>query len=666
MNESDSYCPPGFQSDETGVKTVDSSGAIVPITSTACRCIAFVHDIDGGRCSREIEITTRFGKKETIIIPESEFHASGGGGVIKRLADAGLGIIHGKGKALIEYLLACNPEKSVAITNQCGWLEGKMAYATPDRVIGDSGGEIIRYHPQEHSPTEDSMHPAGTLDQWKDNVASFASENLVLIFAMCVALAGPLLRFIGLASIAIHLYGLSSRGKTTAASVAASIHGNGGDPGNPSAITFARNWNITANALDGIANAHNDAAAIFDEIGRYSGNDFDRVVYNLTSGTGKAAMNSARALQACLRWTCSILSTGEISTSQKIQEGGKAVKGGHKTRFLDVYVSEIISDSHGLEPAAYADQIKHNCATYYGTAGPAFIERIIEQRQQSEDEFIATLRLLMDQFARELTPEAAKPEQARAIRQFAAIQVAGTLAVRWNILPFSEEEIRQAVAHACLLWQGGIKEVTDTDRGIKSLREFLLRHHTSLPTVNDKCKITNARGFKSTTRQLYLFTAEQLQSASGGCNPKDLCRELRDRKLIKITETGKLTVKEKIRAISDKQINMYGIKWEILDSFEEHDDPKAFPDAPPEQKSAQVPQLPLSETSETEGETVQGDRLKFLRRKVGGGSIPTRTSPPVCKVPPERRRKIGGGAVRPAGTAPIIAMDDLDGEDFLE
>lgn len=666
MSELNSNCPPGFQSDGAGVKTVDSSGATVSITTTSCRCVAFVHDIDGGRCSREIEITTRFGKKETIIIPESEFHASGGGGVIKRLADAGLAIIHGKGKALIEYLLASNPDDSVAITSQCGWLEGKIAYATPGGVIGDSGGDIIRYHPHEHSPTEDSMHPAATHEEWKENVASFVSGNLIFIVAMCVALVGPLLRFIGLASIAIHLYGLSSRGKTTVASAAASVHGNGGDPNNPSAITFARNWNLTANALDALANAHNDAAIILDEIGRYSGNDFDRIVYNLTSGTGKAAMNSARALQACLRWTCAILSTGEVSTAQKIQEGGKAVKGGHKTRFLDVYLSEIITDTHGMDPAAYADQIKRNSAKYYGTAGPAFIGKIIEQRQQSETEFIATLRLLMDQFARELTPEGAKPEQARAIRQFAAIQVAGTLAVRWDILPFSEEEIREAVAHACLLWQGGMKEVTDTDRGIKALREFLLRHHTSLPTVNaDKSKISNARGFKSITRKLYLFTAEQLESASGGCNPKDLCRELRDRKLIKITETGKLTTKEKIRAISDKQINLYGIKWEILDSFEEHHDPEALPDDLPEKKVVPHEQSERSEDKSTHVEYGGLQRLQLKKlppRKVGGGSVPNRTSPPVSKVLPEHKRKIGGGAIRPA----TMSIEDFDETSELE
>jgi putative DNA primase/helicase len=99
-----------------------------------------------------------------------------------------------------------------------------------------------------------------TLTEWKDNVGKYCVKNDILTLAFCVGLSGPLLKFFPVVGTTIvNLTGKSSIGKTTVLHVAASLWG--------SSRKFIQQWRTTSNALEAVAESHNDSLLILDELG---------------------------------------------------------------------------------------------------------------------------------------------------------------------------------------------------------------------------------------------------------------------------------------------------------------------------------------------------------------------------------------------------------------
>ncbi len=152
----------------------------------------------------------------------------------------------------------------------------------------------------------------GTLTDWKSNVAELCSGNPILLFWVCASLSAPLLRLVNQEGGGFHLHGRTSRGKTTAQQIAASVWGDGTDPAEGREAAFVRKWNLTKNATEGLAEAHNDLPLIIDEIGEVDPREFGRTIYQLAGGQGKGRMRADATLKAAKIWRTLILSTGEL------------------------------------------------------------------------------------------------------------------------------------------------------------------------------------------------------------------------------------------------------------------------------------------------------------------------------------------------------------------
>ena len=64
---------------------------------------------------------------------------------------------------------------------------------------------------------------------------------------------------------------------------------------------------------------------------------------------------------------------------------------------------------------------------------------------------------------------------------------------------------------------------------------------------------------------MYLFTDEQLRTAAGGCEPKDLVRALRSRHLLVTHEGNRLKIKQKIASMGDQWTRFYAIRSKIVE-----------------------------------------------------------------------------------------------------
>ncbi len=58
-----------------------------------------------------------------------------------------------------------------------------------------------------------------------------------------------------------------------------------------------------------------------------------------------------------------------------------------------------------MTAAEFANHLKQMCSTYYGTAGSAFMQGLVEALADYPERNIESLRATLEQYARELTPE---------------------------------------------------------------------------------------------------------------------------------------------------------------------------------------------------------------------------------------------------------------------
>lgn len=282
------------------------------------------------------------------VLPMSEV-VTGRGSIVTKLADKGLAIVPGMASNLVNYVQHCRPEKRIILAKQVGYLGDRPeVFVLPQAVIGETGGQEVLFQPEMNSPSTASMVASGTLEDWQSNVAEAVKGFPIAMFAIMAALAGPLLKPLRLDGGGFHFFGPSSRGKTTILQVASSVWGKGSDPARDSK-SFAQRWLLTSNAVEALAACHNDMLIALDELGTFAGTDLGSVVYMLAGGTGKSAMDSHRRLRQARTWSGNVLSTGEKTIRDAIEEGGRKAKAGQLLRVIDIPAGDIFPNKEAEE-----------------------------------------------------------------------------------------------------------------------------------------------------------------------------------------------------------------------------------------------------------------------------------------------------------------------------
>ncbi len=556
----------GYRVTEEGVFEIDKPE--IRLTLKPCGVLAFCRDGGGQNWGAIIGWKDRDGTYHEAAFPIGRFHEPGGGLAID-LAGLGLPIVPGMERRLLRYLASGTPETRYQVAIQTGWTEAG-AFVLPTRTIGSSGKERIAFQPERHSPTKNAVRTSGTLEEWQADVAARCAGNPVLTFWLSSSFAAPLLNLLELEGGGFHLFGLTSKGKTTAEQVAGSVWGDASDPaeGRPSA--YVKKWNLTKNATEGLAEAFNDLPLLLDEVGEADTREFGRTVYSVTGGQGKARMRADATLKEPKVWRTLLLSTGELPASDVIEDAGRRVKGGQIVRLIDIPATHpitgvgIIENLHGSESTArFVDALKRSCADHYGHAGPAFIEELIKKGLPTVR---AELKAAFQGAVNLLTPKDASPELQRIVKRIALVAVAGEKAASLSILPWSASEAIEAAKGICSR-VGASRDGADgdCDRAIGSLREFLLKHGGTRfrELSNGTEKVFDLAGYRDELKGVFHFTPQGFKEACGGVDSRTVARELKAQGHLRASEDGRL--KEKIVVPGVGRPRLYSISAKILD-----------------------------------------------------------------------------------------------------
>jgi putative DNA primase/helicase len=270
---------------------------------------------------------------------------------------------------------------------------------------------------------------AGSLDDRRGEVAALAAGNHALVFALALAFAPPLLRLLGDEPGGFQLVAPTRTGESTAAELAASVWGS----------RFAEKWRTTVNSVERTAADHNDLLLVLDEVGllakdpRSRADELYEACHQLGGGRGKQRLNVADPPR---EWLVLFLSTSELTFRRILAAGGRAVVGGELMRLIDVVLpvdppTGIFQDLHGHATVdQYCAALDHAVARCHGTAGRAYLRRLVREVEDDRDALVSWLRERIDWYLRR-TSSAVGGRGAEAVAsRFALVYAAGRLAAR--------------------------------------------------------------------------------------------------------------------------------------------------------------------------------------------------------------------------------------------
>ncbi len=453
---------------------------------------------------------------------------SRGNELAQELADAGLPVIPGKEMALLRYLAAFHPDARLIAATSTGWTE--EAFVLPEQIVGETEGERIVFQPAAYHAAADAIYAQGTHDEWCRYIAKPASNNPLLRFAISTSLAAPLRHLSNIEAGGFHYYARTSLGKTTLLQTSASVWGNGSDPNQVGGDNvYLQRWNATRNGMEGIAEAYNDLPLIIDEIGEGDGHDFGKMIYQLMGGTGRGRADRTGAARKRRHWRAWVISAGEVPVSTYIDESGQKVRGGQLVRLIDIPAESIFPD------AAAADHMKDACSRYFGTAGPAFVKKIIDDGIDTVREELKQIDAVAEQIGSTDTIEV-----RRVRKRFALSAIAGEMAIKMGILPWSQGAALDACKHVFNLWRKDSDiAMSDAERGIANVRNFIFKHGPSRFEGDDiHLPVRDRAGWHRDG--YYHFTPVAFEEACNGVLVKTVKVALLERNLLRVSDLDRL------------------------------------------------------------------------------------------------------------------------------
>ncbi|MCX2524437.1 DUF927 domain-containing protein [Larsenimonas rhizosphaerae] len=514
-----------------GIKQTSPDDAGLPFDLWICSPLhvdAETVDTDDGSIGRLLRFTHR-GQVRECVIP-MEALAGKGEDVLKSLMRQGLVIEYSQRKHVPAYIASHHhPDRVLDTITRPGWHDPSGAFVLPHRIIGS---DRVRF--QSSGREARIFDTRGTLAEWQGDVAAYCLGNPVLILSVCCALAGPLLKKVGVNGGGVHLVGDSSSGKSLAQDIAATVWGP--------LDRFKMSWDMSGGGVEIEASSRNDTVMVIDELSRASPKQIQSHAYAIANGTGRGTMTREREGRPKNYWRLLALSSGERSLGDHAAIAGNTAHAGAELRMVDVNAGtrtyRAFDDVHGLDGEGFHRLLTENVTRHYGHAGPALVEYLLAPDR---------LAALGERFKAQRRYFAVQGSQAgRVADRFAVMALAGELASEWGILPWPAGTAMKACRHLFHEWLATMGDGNAEDRQIiTALADFIALHGDSRfsdVTAQFAATVNHRAGFYEVDqgKRLYLFNRAALGEAVPGYSRERILRALGQRDaLVKMDEGRK-------------------------------------------------------------------------------------------------------------------------------
>lgn len=295
-----------------------------------------------------------------IIVPKTTIASAN---KIVNLSGQGIAVTSETAKYLVRYLydVECSNEDIIEVqksSSKVGWVDG-MFLPYDKGVVFDGETRFRQLH--------ESIKPCGSREIWYEHVKEIrASGRLEPKLMLAASFSSVLVKILGVLPFIVDLWGDTEGGKTVTLMLAASVWAN------PAENAYIGDFQSTDVALEAKADMLNNLPLILDDTSKVSKNwenQFERIVYNLTSGKGKSRSDKEVGVRREMQWSNCTLTNGERPLSEYVSQGGAI------NRIIEIQAPEKIFE----DPQNTAELLKKN----YGWAGIDFVT-VLKSLDQEE------------------------------------------------------------------------------------------------------------------------------------------------------------------------------------------------------------------------------------------------------------------------------------------
>lgn len=315
------------------------------------------------------------GRPATVAVNLGGFASSA---ALTTLMDGGLLVRDGRQlrSALANWIIGQKPATRWTLAASAGWTDDNRAYLLPDgHIIGDETPVLF----MGKRDVTGGWATSGTADTWRESVARLVDGNSLMMVCVATPFAGPLLKLAGIQNFGLHLYAPSTTGKTTCATLAASVCGE------PSALKMT--WNGTASGIGNKAAARCDSFLWLDELGEGRPEDLAGTIYSLFNGSGRMRAAQDGGDTSRDSWRLPVISTGEADTATFAGRAKITLAPGQLVRLLNIPVEQMQPENlHGYSTAgAHARALTRACNDNFGAVFREWITWLVRNRQEAEN-----------------------------------------------------------------------------------------------------------------------------------------------------------------------------------------------------------------------------------------------------------------------------------------
>lgn len=306
---------------------------------------------------------------------------------------------------LIKYLMISKMQAHItSVYNRLGWnITSNEIKFKGFRLITDNNEKVNgRYR------GSIDLAPKGDLKVWTAMLKKQVWGNTPLEFALVLGFAAPILSLLNdsfnIGSLLFNFSNTSSKGKTTAAELAASVFANPA-MNKGTLITY----NATENAIIETISSMNSLTVGLDEVGMSSIKGFSKLLYAICSGTAKKRLNGDATLKEDKQFSTVVISTAEYNILNESSPDGL------KARVFEI--NDQLTTS-----AENSNAIKKVVMSNHALAGEKFIKFIIENLDYDKSN-LHDVYFEMEQWLSELTAEYKSDLRSRVISKLVVILV---------------------------------------------------------------------------------------------------------------------------------------------------------------------------------------------------------------------------------------------------
>ena len=352
----------GWAASDTGIYGTDKMGFEVVACYHPIMPIQRLVNIDTG--IHKVKLAFSLGKRWNTIIEDRSVISDSRS--IIGLSKYGIMVNSETGKAMVRYLADVEqmnydliPE--VSSVGRLGWIDDYGFSPYVEDLVFD--GE------EEYRTRFESIQEHGSREKWLECVravrAGKTPGNVIARIVLAASFASVLVKPCNCLPFFVHLWGGTETGKTVGLLLAASVWAD------PEIGKYIQTFNATEVGKELGAAFCNSMPLIIDELQLIKDNrkDFDRMIYQLSEGVGRARGRKQGGLQKTPTWRNCILTTGEFPIISP-NSGAGAV---NRTIEIDCHAEHLFDDPKQVATTLYGN---------FGFAGREFVEHLMEEGAQ--------------------------------------------------------------------------------------------------------------------------------------------------------------------------------------------------------------------------------------------------------------------------------------------